>query len=182
MKGLRNVIWILFFQAMKICILFLIRSSAFLGIFLRYVIILTSSYRCFVQCLKLQFKADIIFVWQTADRTLDAPDLVDDYYLNLLDWSSANIVAIALDRILYLWNATNHSIEELTEVKEDDGPITSVSWAPDGLHIAVGLNNSEVQVWDSLKLKKVLSAFHVSCHCLFQGFLHLRMIIFYYYN
>ncbi|RWR89439.1 cell division cycle 20.2, cofactor of APC complex [Cinnamomum micranthum f. kanehirae] len=94
---------------------------------------------------------------QTAERTLDAPDLVDDYYLNLLDWSSTNIVAIALDRILYLWNATNHSIEELTEVKEDDGPITSVSWAPDGLHIAVGLNNSEVQVWDSLKLKKVRS-------------------------
>lgn len=91
-------------------------------------------------------------------------------------------MAIALDRILYLWNATNHSIEELTEVKEDDGPITSVSWAPDGLHIAVGLNNSEVQVWDSLKLKKVLSASHVSCYCLFQGFLHLRVINFYYDN
>ena len=26
------------------------------------------------------------------ERILDAPDLLDDYYLNLLDWSSTNIV------------------------------------------------------------------------------------------
>lgn len=31
---------------------------------------------------------------QTQDRILDAPDLVDDYYLNLLDWSSGNQVQI----------------------------------------------------------------------------------------
>ena len=28
----------------------------------------------------------------TQERILDAPDLVDDYYLNLLDWSSNNVV------------------------------------------------------------------------------------------
>jgi cell division cycle protein 20 (cofactor of APC complex) len=28
----------------------------------------------------------------TQDRILDAPDIVDDYYLNLLDWSSQNLV------------------------------------------------------------------------------------------
>ena len=30
---------------------------------------------------------------QQPDRILDAPDLVDDYYLNLLDWSSTNAVS-----------------------------------------------------------------------------------------
>lgn len=30
------------------------------------------------------------------ERILDAPELVDDYYLNLLDWSSTNVVAVAL--------------------------------------------------------------------------------------
>jgi cell division cycle protein 20 (cofactor of APC complex) len=30
----------------------------------------------------------------TQDRILDAPDIVDDYYLNLLDWSSQNLVSI----------------------------------------------------------------------------------------
>jgi hypothetical protein len=28
----------------------------------------------------------------TQERILDAPDIVDDYYLNLLDWSSQNLV------------------------------------------------------------------------------------------
>jgi hypothetical protein len=30
---------------------------------------------------------------QTQERILDAPDLVDDYYLNLVDWSSGNQVS-----------------------------------------------------------------------------------------
>lgn len=32
---------------------------------------------------------------QTQDRILDAPDLVDDYYLNLLDWSCQNTVSMS---------------------------------------------------------------------------------------
>jgi cell division cycle protein 20 (cofactor of APC complex) len=30
---------------------------------------------------------------QTQERILDAPDLVDDYYLNLMDWNSQNMVS-----------------------------------------------------------------------------------------
>ena len=29
---------------------------------------------------------------QAPERILDAPDLLDDYYLNLVDWSSTNVV------------------------------------------------------------------------------------------
>ncbi|GAB2264971.1 hypothetical protein Dimus_000042 [Dionaea muscipula] len=86
---------------------------------------------------------------QTSERTLDAPDLVDDYYLNLLDWGSSNVLAIALGSTVYLWDASNGTTSELATVDDEIGPITSVSWAPDGKHIAVGLNNSEVQLWDS---------------------------------
>ena len=31
---------------------------------------------------------------QAPERILDAPDLTDDYYLNLLDWSSTNTVIL----------------------------------------------------------------------------------------
>ncbi|KGN58619.1 cell division cycle 20.2, cofactor of APC complex [Cucumis sativus] len=86
---------------------------------------------------------------QTSEKTLDAPDLVDDYYLNLLDWGSSNVLAIALGNTVYLWNATDGSTSELVTVDDEVGPVTSVSWAPDGRHIAIGLNNSEVQLWDS---------------------------------
>jgi len=92
---------------------------------------------------------------QSADRTLDAPDLLDDYYLNLLDWSSTNVLSIALHNTVYLWDASNSSTSELLIADEEEGPVTSVSWAPDGSHIAAGLNNSVVQLWDSQSNKMV---------------------------
>jgi hypothetical protein len=33
---------------------------------------------------------------KSPDKILDAPDIVDDYYLNLLDWSPMNVLAVAL--------------------------------------------------------------------------------------
>ncbi|XP_021805450.1 cell division cycle 20.2, cofactor of APC complex-like [Prunus avium] len=92
---------------------------------------------------------------QTSERTLDAPDLVDDYYLNLLDWGSCNVLAIALANTVYLWDATNGSTSELATFEDEVGPVTSVSWAPDGRHIAIGLDNSEVQLWDSTANKQL---------------------------
>ena len=44
---------------------------------------------------------------QAPDRILDAPDIVNDYYLNILDWSSNNHLAVALGPQVYLWNAAN---------------------------------------------------------------------------
>ncbi|WZY86266.1 hypothetical protein YC2023_032650 [Brassica napus] len=89
------------------------------------------------------------YIPQTSERTLDAPDIVDDFYLNLLDWGSANVLAIALGHTVYLWDASTGSTSELVTVDEEKGPVTSINWAPDGRHVAVGLNNSEVQLWDS---------------------------------
>ncbi|KAF2306642.1 hypothetical protein GH714_020011 [Hevea brasiliensis] len=89
------------------------------------------------------------YIPQSSERTLDAPDLVDDFYLNLLDWGSSNVLAIALGNTVYLWDASDGSTSELVTIDEEIGPVTSVNWAPDGRHIAIGLNNSEVQLWDS---------------------------------
>ncbi|WCJ42322.1 Cell division cycle 20.1 cofactor of APC complex [Euphorbia peplus] len=101
---------------------------------------------------------------QTSERTLDAPDLVDDFYLNLLDWGSSNVLAIALGSTIYLWDASDGSTSELVTIDDEIGPVTSVNWAPDGRHIAVGLDNSEVQLWDSAanKLLRKLKGGHRS--------------------
>ncbi|KAI5656446.1 hypothetical protein M9H77_25239 [Catharanthus roseus] len=90
------------------------------------------------------------YIPQSPEKTLDAPDMIDDFYLNLLDWSCSNVVAIALGNYVYLWDASDGSTSELIEISNDDGPVTSVRWAPDGRHLAVGLHNSHVQLWDSL--------------------------------
>uniref|UniRef100_A0A6S8FS00 CDC20/Fizzy WD40 domain-containing protein n=1 Tax=Aplanochytrium stocchinoi TaxID=215587 RepID=A0A6S8FS00_9STRA len=83
------------------------------------------------------------------ERILDAPELVDDYYLNLLDWGSANILAIALGKTLYLWNAEKGDITELCQTKNDDDFITSVKFVQEGGgYLAIGTNFSETQLWD----------------------------------
>ncbi|KAL5715015.1 hypothetical protein ACHQM5_016904 [Ranunculus cassubicifolius] len=94
---------------------------------------------------------------QTSERTLDAPEILDDYYLNLLDWGSTNVLVIALGDTVYLWDASDSTTSELLTVDADSGPVTSVSWAPDGRHIAVGLNNSEVQLWDTASNRRLRS-------------------------
>lgn len=91
------------------------------------------------------------YIPQSSERTLDAPDILDDFYLNLLDWGSNNILAIALGNSVYLWDASDESATELLTVDDDFGPVTAVSWSPDGRHLAVGLNNSHVQLWNTLQ-------------------------------
>ncbi|XP_057873152.2 cell division cycle 20.2, cofactor of APC complex isoform X1 [Cryptomeria japonica] len=89
------------------------------------------------------------YIPQHAGRTVNAPDLVDDNHLNLLDWSDSNILSIALGNAVYLWEANTRTTSELLTVDNDVGPIGSVNWAPDGKHIAIGLTSSAVQIWDS---------------------------------
>lgn len=50
-------------------------------------------------------KTSTRYIPSSPDRILDAPDIINDYYLNLMDWSSSNIVAVALGKVIYLWNA-----------------------------------------------------------------------------
>lgn len=66
------------------------------------------------------------------------------------------MLAVALGSTVYLWDAVTSSIEELLTVDEQ-GPVTSVSWAPDGKYLAVGFNNSDVQLWDAQELRQVHS-------------------------
>ena len=59
-------------------------------------------------------------VSQRPTKILDAPDLLDDFYLHLLDWSSHNHLAVALHTSLFLWNAADGSIEELYARENDE--------------------------------------------------------------
>ena len=47
------------------------------------------------------------------EKVLDAPEIRDDYYLNLLDWSSRGPLSIGLDNKVYLY--TPASIRELIQ-------------------------------------------------------------------
>ncbi|KAF2127998.1 meiosis-specific APC/C activator protein AMA1 [Dothidotthia symphoricarpi CBS 119687] len=92
------------------------------------------------------------------ERVLDAPGLVDDYYLNLLDWSSGNQVAIGLERSVYVWSADSGSVASLFECAADTY-ISSVKWSGDGAYVGVGLGTGEVQIWDVEEQTKLRSMF-----------------------
>merc|ERR1719183_1139187 len=95
------------------------------------------------------------YISQNPERILDAPELMDDFYLNLLDWNQDNILAVALGQTVYLWNATNGNIQELMQATGTDNYITSISWIQRGNFIAIGTNAAEVQLWDTQRLKQV---------------------------
>ncbi|KAJ5221830.1 WD40 repeat-like protein [Penicillium citrinum] len=96
---------------------------------------------------------------QTApERVLDAPGLLDDYYLNLLDWSSGNQVAIGLERNVYVWSAESGSVNCLLETSPDTY-VSSVKWSGDGAYVGVGLGTGEIQIWDVEEGSKLRSMY-----------------------
>ncbi|KAJ8617938.1 hypothetical protein MRB53_014124 [Persea americana] len=81
--------------------------------------------------------------------------MIDDYYLNLLDWRSSNIVAIALGNTVHLWDASNGSTSVLLITDQENGTVTCISWAPNGRHIAIGMTSSIVEIWDTTVNQKL---------------------------
>jgi cell division cycle 20-like protein 1, cofactor of APC complex len=90
-------------------------------------------------------------------KVLDAPALQDDFYLNLVDWSSHNVLAVGLGACVYLWSACTSKVTKLCDLSINDDTVTAVSWAQRGTHLSVGTNKGEVQLWDTIKCKKVRS-------------------------
>jgi hypothetical protein len=60
-------------------------------------------------------------------KVLDAPGLIDDFYLNLVDWSSKNDIAVGLSNIAYVWCTNKTQIVKLLEY-DGDKAVSSVMW------------------------------------------------------
>ena len=96
----------------------------------------------------------------TPYKILDAPELMDDYYLNLISWSPSNNLAIALGQQVYIWNAESGDIQELCSFDNGspDAHVSSVSWVKTGgPHLAIGNSDGTTQLWDVQASKKLRS-------------------------
>ena len=60
---------------------------------------------------------------------LDAPELQDDFYLNLVDWSSQNVLSVGLGTCVYLWSACTSQVTRLCDLSCDGDSVTSVAWS-----------------------------------------------------
>ena len=87
-------------------------------------------------------------------KVLDAPALQDDFYLNLLDWSHQNLLAVGLASTVYLWSANTSKVMKLCDLGFTDS-IASVGWSPKSVMLSVGTTSGDVHIWDSVKMKKV---------------------------
>jgi hypothetical protein len=87
-------------------------------------------------------------------KVLDAPALQDDYYLNLVDWSSTNFLSVALGNSVYLWSASNLKVVKLCELEAGDS-VTAISWALKGNQLAVGTNTGKILIWDTVQREQI---------------------------
>lgn len=108
-------------------------------------------------------------------RALEAPGLMDDYYLNLLEWGQGGHIAIGLEASLNLYNFNTGETTFVFDVNEvvpesresfglrpqNDAYLCSLSFDADGKRIACGDSRGFVYIAD-LESGKVVS--HAAVH------------------
>ena len=103
-------------------------------------------------------------------KELPAPNLMDDFYLNLLDWSSKNQIAVGCSSSLILWNNNKTQSETLFtyDINEENNDnennennnkyVSSLIWSEDGDKLAVGNSFGFVEIYDINK-KELITSF-----------------------
>ncbi|TDL22892.1 WD40 repeat-like protein [Rickenella mellea] len=101
-------------------------------------------------------------VCKTPYRVLDAPDLADDFYLNLVDWSSTNVLGVGLGSCVYLWTAHTAAVSKLCDLSSSQDTVSSVAWVQKGTTLAIGTLSGRLHIYDAstLQLQRTYSQAH----------------------
>ena len=102
-------------------------------------------------------------------KELPAPNLIDDFYLNLLDWSSKNQIAVGCTSSVILWNNNktqsetlfSYDIIEENAIQNNENMskyVSSLIWSEDGDKLAVGNSYGLVELYDINK-KELISSY-----------------------
>ncbi|PWV13596.1 hypothetical protein C3747_42g241 [Trypanosoma cruzi] len=87
-------------------------------------------------------------VARAPERILDAADMIDDFYLQLIDWSAKDILAVGLQGAVYLWDAKTCNITHLPCQRPPNGIFCGVTWSEDGNLLALGTDDGSLEIWD----------------------------------
>lgn len=93
-------------------------------------------------------------VCKTPYRVLDAPELADDFYLNLVDWSSTNVLGVGLGACVYLWTAHTAAVSKLCDLSDTNDTVSSLSWVQKGTTLAVGTLSGKLHIYDANTLQR----------------------------
>lgn len=86
-------------------------------------------------------------------KVLDAPELQDDFYLNLVDWGNSDVLAVGLADCVYLWSRDDGQVKQLCKL--DGDTVTSVSWIQRGSHLAIGTNKGLLLIYDTVAERRL---------------------------
>lgn len=99
--------------------------------------------------------------------------LQDDFYLNLVDWSSTNVLAVGLASCVYLWSANTSKVIKLCDLQGDN--VSGVAWernvslqwplrslqrrlkrlGSQGATLAVGTHQGKIHIYDTEAVRVV---------------------------
>lgn len=88
-------------------------------------------------------------------KILDAPGIIDDFYMDILDWSSTDLIGISLMNSVYLWknNVKDNSVSRLVEL--DDGCYCAIKFSADGKYLAGGEDSGHLHIYDVESKKRL---------------------------
>uniref|UniRef100_A0A5S6QE05 WD_REPEATS_REGION domain-containing protein n=1 Tax=Trichuris muris TaxID=70415 RepID=A0A5S6QE05_TRIMR len=86
-----------------------------------------------------------------AEKIFDAPNIREDFYLNVVDWSYNHVLAVGLDQDLFVCTLRSGDIIggvlKLTEYEENDY-ISALRFSSKVDLLAVALNSEELELWN----------------------------------
>jgi cell division cycle protein 20 (cofactor of APC complex) len=109
-------------------------------------------------CMKTTVRTATRVLPTLPETVLDAPNIIDDYYLNLFDWSAYNgKIAVGMGNEIFIWNQNTQTAESIpwNESSASDQPlyITSVKWMPNKNILSVAKSNHCLYLWDVCTMK-----------------------------
>lgn len=79
-------------------------------------------------------------------KTLDAPNVFNDYYLNLLDWDSGDNLMVGLENEVYIYDNKTREVAVLTKSQTDN--VTSVKFNKHNNNAVVAWSNGICDILD----------------------------------
>lgn len=114
-------------------------------------------------------------------KVLEAPSLLDDYYLSLVAWSKNNMIAVGLEDTVYLFNFLSNQVKKnfalprtatsmgLGSDMDPNSYVCSLNFEESGNSLAIGDSLGQIHITDVERGRAVNSEF---CHASRIGSLH----------
>lgn len=83
-------------------------------------------------------------------KVLDAPNLLDDFYVNVIDWSQSNNIGVGLGNTCYIWSFNTNGVHKASQFSESN-LLTGLAWDAKSDLLAIGGINGQVEVHDHHK-------------------------------